>query len=200
MIRRRLQAAGTQGGFTLVEMMVAMIFIGVLFALFATVVSSALRHNDEVEEQTTLQAEARAAIDQVAQDLRAAYTGDEEVPPIESISATQITFLSANRSEPLHVRRVSYRLSAGEFQRAQAISNDTDGPPWDIPALGAWQTRVGAVVNATVFTYVDANGVTTADPAEVATVGIAVTVATATAPGRQYTYQSSVSLREGAAS
>jgi prepilin-type N-terminal cleavage/methylation domain-containing protein len=200
MIGPKLARARRQDGFTLTEVLVAMLFIGVLFAVFATVVSSTLRHNDEIEEQTTLQTEARTAIDQIAQDLRAAYTGDEDVAPIESLSGTQITFLSANRGEPLRLRRVSYRLSSGTLQRTQAISTDTDGPPWVIPALGSWQTRVSAVVNSTVFTYYDADGIATTEPDEVATVGLTVTVATATAPERQFTYQSSVSLREGAAS
>ena len=200
MIRRRLAPGRGQSGFTLTEMLVAMIFIGVLFAVFATVVSSTLRHNDEIEEQTVLQAEARASIDQIAQDLRAAYTGDDAVAPIESLSATQVTFLSANRTTPLHLRRVSYRLSGGTLQRRQAISSDTDGAPWVIPALPGWQTRVQRVVNSTVFTYYDDDGVVTNVPANVATVGITVEVATATSSTRHFTYQSSVSLREGEAS
>jgi prepilin-type N-terminal cleavage/methylation domain-containing protein len=200
MIRRRLVAARGQSGFTLTEMLVAMIFIGVLFAVFATVVSSTIRHNDEIEEQTVLQAEARGAIDQIAQDLRAAYTGDDTVAPIESLSATQITFLSPDRKTPMHLRRVSYRLSGGTLQRRQAISSDTDGAPWVIPTLPSWGTRVQRVVNSTVFTYYDEDGVVTNVPANVATVGITVTVATATSSTRQFTYQSSVSLREGEAS
>ena len=200
MIRRRLAPARGQSGFTLTEMLVAMIFIGVLFAVFATVVSSTIRHNDEIEEQTVLQAESRAAIDQIAQDLRAAYTGDDTVAPIESLSATQVTFLSANRTTPMHLRRVSYRLSGGTLQRRQAISSDTDGAPWVIPALPSWETRVQRVVNSTVFTYYDEDGVVTNVPANVATVGITVKVATATSSTRQFTYQSSVSLREGEAS
>jgi prepilin-type N-terminal cleavage/methylation domain-containing protein len=200
MIRRTLALARGQRGFTLTEVLVAMIFIGVLFAVFATVVSSTLRHNDEISEQTTLQAEARAAIDQIAQDLRQAYTGDEAVAPIESVSATQITFLSANRTEPMHLRRVSYRLSSGALQRRQAISTDTDGPPWVIPSLPSWQTRVSSVVNSTVFTYYDADGDVTTTPADVVTVGVTLTVASGSAPDRRFTYQSSVSIREGDAS
>jgi type II secretory pathway component PulJ len=180
-------------------MLVGMIFIGALFAIFAVVVSSAIRHNDEVTRQTTLQAEARGAIEQIAQDLRAAYTGDEDTPAIETMTSTQLTFLSADRREPLHVRRVSYRLSSGQLQRAVASSSNTNGPPWTIGSLSSWATRIDDVVSASLFTYRDEDGATTAVPADVSTVEISVTVATGTSPTRQFTYKTKVSLRTGEA-
>jgi type II secretory pathway component PulJ len=199
-IARALRAARRQGGFTLTEMLISMLFIGVLFGLFATVVGSTIRHNDEVTKMTTLQAEARAVLDQLAQDLRSAYTGDETVPEIESMSSTAITFFSPDRAEPFHLRRVAYRLSGGQLQRRQAISTDTDGYPWSIPALGGWITRLNSVTSTTLFTYKDANGNVTATPAEVAEVLMSVTVATTSSPSRSYTYSTSVTLREGSAS
>jgi type II secretory pathway pseudopilin PulG len=192
---RRLPRSRRDGGFTIVEMLIGMIFIGLLFALFATVVASALRHGDEVEKETTLQVEARAAVDGLAAELRQAYTGDDATAPIEALSASTLTFLTPDRQEPFHLRRISYRLQSGELQRALATSTDTDGAPWTIPALGAWHTQVGSVVNTTLFSYYDENGAVTADPAAVRTVDIVVTVATDTSPGRQYTYRTSVSLR-----
>jgi type II secretory pathway component PulJ len=194
-IGRVLRSSSREGGYSIVELLIGFIFIGLLFSLFATVVSSALRHGDEVEEQTTLQVEARAAVDTLAAELRQAYTGDDTVAPIESIGANTITFLSPDRQEPFHLRRISYRLQSGVVERAQAVSTDTDGYPWTIPALGAWHGKVGSVVGSTLFTYYDADGAVTATPASVSTIAIAVTVATATSPDRQYTYRTSVSLR-----
>jgi type II secretory pathway component PulJ len=196
MIRRRLTTASRQGGFTLTEMLVSMIFIGIMFAMFALVVSSTLRHDDEVREESTLQAETRGAIDQLAQDLRSAYSGDDSVAPIESIGASTITFLSPNRQEPFSLRRIEYRLNGGVLQRRMATSTDTDGYPWTIPALpSTWDSRVKWIVNSTLFTYLDTDGLATSNPADVARVTITVKVATPTAPTRQFTYTTSVTLR-----
>ena len=194
-MRLRLQALRREDGHTLVELLVAMIFIGVLFGMFALVVSSSLRHNDEVQEQSTLQTEARSAIDGLAADLRSAYSGEDGVAPIESMGAGQITFLSPDRAEPFHLRRVSYRLLSGKLERALATSTDTDGAPWIIPALGPYSKVAGSVTNTTVFRYFDANDAVTAVPADVARVEITLTVATKVSPARQYTYTSSVTLR-----
>jgi prepilin-type N-terminal cleavage/methylation domain-containing protein len=184
-----------QGGFTLVELLLAMGLIGVIFALFSVVVSSTLRHGGEVEEQTVLQHQVRGTVERLAQDLRQAYSGVEDSSPIESISASQIQFLSPDRQQPFHLRRLAYRASGTSFQSARAISTDTDGAPWDIPALGSWTTEFGSLVGTNVFTYLDENGAATADPAQVKTVVIQVTIATSTSPNRQYTYKTSVTLR-----
>jgi prepilin-type N-terminal cleavage/methylation domain-containing protein len=195
MIRRRLHVPHREGGFTLTEMLVTMTFLGVLFAAFALVVGSGLRHSKQVEESSTLQTEVRAAIDHLARDLRQAYTGDDAAFPIESISGTQITFLSPDRAEPFHLRRISYRLQNGELQRAEAVSSDTDGPPWSIPALGSWSTQAGSIRNSTLFTYLDEDGAATATASDVRTINMTVAVATLAEPARQSTYQTSVTLR-----
>ena len=137
----------------------------------------------------------RGTVERLAQDLRQAYSGVDDSAPIESISATQIQFLSPDRQQPFHLRRLAYRASGTSFQSAQAISTDTDGAPWEIPALGPWNTQFGSLVGTNVFTYLDENGVATAVPAQVRTVVIEVTVATSISPNRQYTYKTSVTLR-----
>lgn len=186
-----------EAGFTLIEMLTAMAVFSVLIAIFAMVFGSAIRHSDELEEQSGLQLEARAAIAFLSQDLRQAYDGDEDVltSPIESIGPTQITFLSPDRAVPFHLRRLSYRLNAGQFERAMATSSDTDGYPWNIPALGSYQGLVGSVVNVSTFTYKDAAGLSTNVPADVRTVHITLTLATDTTPARQYTYQTNATVR-----
>lgn len=188
---------GSEAGFTLVEMLTAMTVFSILIAVFATTFTTAIRHSDEVEEQTSLQVEARASIAFFAQDLRQAYDGDANLAtsPIESISATQITFLSPDRAVPFHMRRMSYRLSGGQLQRAMATSSDTDGAPWTIPALGGYKKLVGSVANGTVFTYEKADGTTATLAADVKTVHVRLTVATNTTPTRQYTYQTDATVR-----
>jgi type II secretory pathway component PulJ len=184
-------------GFTVVELLSAMTVFAIVLAIFAMVLSSAIRHSGEVEEQSNLQVEARSAIAFVSSDLRQVYDGDANVAtsPIESIGPTQITFLSPDRAQPFHLRRVSYRLSAGEFQRAMATSTDTDGAPWSIPVLSSYQKLVGSVVNGTVFAYKKADGTTATTPLDVKTLDITLTVATQTASSRQYTYKTSATVR-----
>ena len=196
-MNERLSTLGNEAGFTLVEMLTAMTVFSILIAVYALTFGSALRHSDEIEDQTSLQLEARAAIAFLTQDLRQAYDGDANLAtsPIEGISATQITFLSPDRAQPFHMRRLSYRLNAGQLERARATSTDTDGSPWVIPALGPYQKLVGSIVYATPFTYKDANGATTAVAADVKTVDVRLTVATNTSPNRKYTYQTDVTVR-----
>jgi prepilin-type N-terminal cleavage/methylation domain-containing protein len=188
-------AAPRERGFTLIEMLVTIVFVGVLFAAFALVVGSGLRHGKQVEEESTLQTEVRGAIDRLSADLRQAYTGEDGVIAIESISPTQITFLSPDRSTPFRLRRISYRLQNGTLQRALAVSSDTDGPPWVIPGLSGWANEAGSIVNSSLFTYLDAAGAATNDPAEVRTINVTVVVATVAQPTRQSTYETSVTLR-----
>jgi hypothetical protein len=107
-----------------------------------------------------LQTEARAAVERFAAELRQAYTGDEETAtfPIEQIGGTSITFLSPDRGQPFHLRRIHYQLASGRFERAAATSTDTDGWPWDIGALGPLQRLVGSVRNTPVLRYFDTDG------------------------------------------
>ena len=97
-----------------------MTVFSIVLASFSMVLSSSIRHSSELEEQSNLEVEARAAISSFAQDARQVYDGDGNLltSPIESMSSTQITFLSPDRQLPFHLRRISYRLSGGQFQRA----------------------------------------------------------------------------------
>jgi prepilin-type N-terminal cleavage/methylation domain-containing protein len=186
---------GRQEGFTLIELVEAMALLGILTATVAVVLTSLVRQSSDVHEQSVLQTEIRPAVDRLAQDLRQAY-GGEGVTPIETIGDTTLTFLSPDRAEPFHVRRVAYRVSGLRLERAVAASTDTDGPPWSIPALGAWEPQSEApVVNAVVFTYFDSAGATTTVAADVRAVGVRIVTELATTPGRQVAYETSVTVR-----
>jgi prepilin-type N-terminal cleavage/methylation domain-containing protein len=193
-LRRRTTC---EDGFTLVEMLSAMAVFSIVLATFSMVLSSAIRHSSEIEEQSNLQVEARGALSFVSQDLRQVFDGDGDLltSPIESMSATQITLLSPDRAQPFHLRRVSYRLSNGQFERALATSTDTDGAPWSIPALSSYRKLVGSVMNPTAFVFRKADGTTATNPIDVKTVDITLVVATKTSPTRQYTYKTSVTVR-----
>jgi prepilin-type N-terminal cleavage/methylation domain-containing protein len=202
MIARRLREVGRQDGFTLTEMLVSILVLGLLMACFSLVFSSALRHSDEIEEQSDLQAEVRPAIDRFAQDLRQAYSGNSATVAILSMSSSQITFYSPDRLTPFHLRKVSYRVNGGNFERALLTSTDTDGWPW-VGLSGTpsnWSTLAGSVVSASAyFRYYDVTGAelnpASANPADVRTVNLKLVIATNTSPSRQVTYETSASVR-----
>ncbi len=131
----RLRRIRTDDGFTLIELLTAMTVFAIVLGIFSMVLSSSIRHSGEIEESGALQAEARSAITSLSQDLRQMYDGDDNTltTPLESISSTQITFVSPDRAQPFHLRRISYRLLAGKLERATLTSTDTDGSPWVIP-------------------------------------------------------------------
>jgi prepilin-type N-terminal cleavage/methylation domain-containing protein len=190
-VRRR-----DQDGFTVIELVISMVLIGTIFSIFAVTMSSTIRNSSEVQEDAVLQGEVRATVDAIARDLRQAYTGNG-TPALETMTGTQIQFLSPDRQTPFHLRRINYKLSGNSIQRASATSTNTSLPPWTFPALGPYAKQVGSVVNSTVFTYYNS-----ADPpqqtavaADVASVAIKVVVATPQSPNRQFTYATSVALR-----
>ena len=191
-----------QRGFTLIEVLSAMAVFGIVLATFAMVMRTAIRHSGEVEQQSNLQNEARYAITSMSQDLRQVYDGDSNLTtsPIQSIFANQITFLSPDRRQPFHLRRITYRLQGTELQRATLISTDTDGYPWAgiSAAPTAFRPLVRNVVNAgtqPMFRYLDSSGAVTTVPADISTIELQVVVATKTSPTQKYTYKSSVTVR-----
>ncbi len=195
MTRLLLHRLRREGGFTLSEMLVVLAILGILVAAFTALLSATITHSTEIQEQDVTQTEVRAAVDRLAADLRQAYSGDSATAPVESATGTTIQFLSPDRVQPFHLRRIAYRLSGGVLERAIATSTDTDGYPWVFPALGPYGQVLGSIKNSTPFTFLDAANAPTTVAAAVRTVMITFTVATKSSPGRQYTYATSVTVR-----
>jgi prepilin-type N-terminal cleavage/methylation domain-containing protein len=197
MIARLIKRLSGEHGFTVTEMLVSIAVLGIFFAAFSTVVSSSITTSSQVQEEAVLQTEVRAAVDALAADLRqATNAGDTTLSRISTASSTQLTFLSPDRAQPMHLRRIAYQVTGGQLQRASATSTNTV-VPWAIPALGAWSTVARSLVSASpaVFTYFDAAGAATAVAANVSTVRIHVAVATAAQPTRQLVSDTRVMLR-----
>ncbi len=183
------------GGFTLVEMIAAIAVLSVLVAAFGELLSVTVARSGRSSEQSTLQTEARNALNVFAGDLRQALCNNT-TSPVTTSTATQITFTSPDRATPYHLRQVSYKLTGGNFQRAFATSTNTGGPPWTLPALGAFETQVGSISNANAFTYYDANNSVTTTPASVARVDVSLSIKPLGSPGDgTTTYTESVNLR-----
>jgi prepilin-type N-terminal cleavage/methylation domain-containing protein len=190
-------ALGGEGGFTLVEMIATIAVLSALMAMFAELLSVTVTRSGRSQEQSTLQTEARAALDTFASDLRQALCNNTTAP-VTTASATQLTFTSPDRLTPYHLRQVSYRLSGGNFQVATATSTNTGGPPWTLPALGPWTTLVGSVTNTSVFTYYDASTppAVTTTPASVARADLSLSITPFASPGDgATTFSQSVNLR-----
>jgi prepilin-type N-terminal cleavage/methylation domain-containing protein len=197
MIARMVRRAAGEDGFTVIEMLVSMSVLGVFFVVFATVVSSSIHHGSQIQEEAILQTEVRAGVDVLAADLRQATIADDTtLSRISTATGTQLTFLSPDRAPQMHLRRISFQVTGGKLQRALATSTNTT-EPWSIPALSAWSTVARSIVTTgtPVFTYFDANGASTSVAANVRTVRIRVTVATAMNADRQFTYDTRVTLR-----
>ena len=204
MTRNARLRVGRQDGFTLIEMLMALIIMGILTSAFGTVVTAMITHSTEITGESVLQNEARTSIDGLAREIRQAYIGDGS-NGIESISGTAITFDSPDSSTPFHLRRISYRLNAGSIERQLTTSTNTDGtvpgsgPPWTWGTVGPWVKVIEFVRNPSIFTgYSDYTGspqVTTNVAADVRAVAFNVVVATPGARGKQFTYAGSASVR-----
>ncbi len=205
MTTRTLNRLRLHDGFTLIEMLVVMAILGIVVSSLATVFSMAVRSNDQIRDQSTLQTEVRAAVDQLTRELRQAYSGDSTVP-ILTATGTALEFVSPDFQTPFHDRRIAYQLSSGAMQRAITTSTNTNGPPWNgwtwssfggIPA-SAWAQQVDHVRNTTLFTYYDSSGapLTGSFPlSSIDRVVVTVTVSTTEQASRQFTYSQSASIR-----
>jgi prepilin-type N-terminal cleavage/methylation domain-containing protein len=192
-VTRLLRVAGRERGFTLIELMVVMVVLGILGASFAVVMASTVTQSSSSQDAAILQHEARAAVERFASDLRQAYTGDEATYPIEAVSATSIQFLSPDRAEPFHLRRITYRVVGGRLERSQAVSTDTDGPPWQLSGSSPWERLVDRITTASPFSFFDAGDLQTSNRLLVRTVRLELTIKTG--GKRTATYGTRVTLR-----
>jgi prepilin-type N-terminal cleavage/methylation domain-containing protein len=185
-----------EDGFTLIEMLTALVVVGILMSAFASIVSAMVTHSTEITAESVAQTQARASIDELARDLRQAYVGDG-TSGIEAFTSSSITFDSPDRATPFHLRRISYRLSGGVLQRQLTTTTNTDGPPWTWGTAGPWVERVQNVQNATIFSgWSDfPGGAATSTASAVRAVTLTVTVAAPGSRGKQYTYAGSAGLR-----
>jgi prepilin-type N-terminal cleavage/methylation domain-containing protein len=199
--RRVLLRLREERGTTLTEMMAVLAILGLVVGAFITVYAATIRHSSRVEDENVLQTEVRSVVDTLAQEVRQAWTHEDDTAlpnPIVTANATQLTFLSPDRANPYHLRTISYRVNAGRLERALAVSTDTDGWPWAMPALGAWAPRVASVVanpgGLAVFRYQRQDGTTATTAAQVRSVIITVSLKskTSTAP---VTYSTRATLR-----
>jgi prepilin-type N-terminal cleavage/methylation domain-containing protein len=164
------------GGFTLIEVLVATSILGVVLALVFNALNGGVRQAADAQSRAQVEADVRVTTDAFARDLRQAYTGDSTTNRIAVMTGSQITFYSPDRQTPFHLRKISYKLNGTDLQRSITVSSDTDGAPWVFGTTNAFITQLQNVRNTTVFAYRDADGTATTDPASVSVVDLSLTV------------------------
>ena len=167
--RLRRTPGACQGGFTLVELLIAMVLVGVVAtAVYASFISG-VEASSSRDLQARTQNTARAAIDEFTRDVRQAVSPDGLIPPVAAApTATSIELwvnnnrsLTATTAAPVRVR---YRLSGTNFVR-QVLTGTT----WSAEDVLASGVANGSTA---LFTAVDINGAATVIPGAVATISL----------------------------
>ncbi len=152
---------GAEQGFTLVEVLVAMLIAGAVLAVATTVLTGASRSSDAVQRRTAALQQARIGLDTVVRSLRAqSCVPTDTTPrvPVIDATATSVTFfadLSGGADTPLR-RRVALDTDTGTLTESVWAAGDLDG-------TGAANTRVLArdiepVGSTPVFAFFAFNG------------------------------------------
>lgn len=199
MTRRCAPRHGEDGGFSLVELVVAMSVASLVLISLSVVFTAALRGSVDVQDKTTTNAEVRLAADVMARRLRVATPASATSPAFLTMTPGEVSFTASIQDEiwlatpgqaaqdpPLTT--VTYRL------------DETSGCLTETLAAAGTSPRTtcllrGASAASTVLTYYAAASgpATTAQPAAVRSVGLTISASTRGTTGRTAT--STVSSR-----
>jgi type II secretory pathway component PulJ len=158
---RRPPTDERDAGFSLLEVVIAASLLLVATIPIYRFFDSSMRQVTTVQQMIQEQANARNAITLLENDLRNAFTGATSLARVESITANSITFYTPDRGSPMALKKVSYRLNAGSFQRWVHMSSNTVASgtyTWSFPTTTsalAYNPLVKSVVNTTVFEFRD---------------------------------------------
>lgn len=176
---------GRTTGFTLVEMVVTMVVIGVLFAVASPIFSTALQSYAEGSARLQTLTKARYATERIARELREVTFNSAALPPQYSFTVLGSNLVTFVRNDNGTIRTVT--IAAAPPAVTLRYSNPVVNPP---PTL----TDELAAATDLVFTYYDRNGVLLGAPtgATVAAVQVSLTL---TKDGVAHTQQTRVTLR-----
>lgn len=207
----------SERGYTLVELLIVMPVLTLVLAGLGWALIDVVHTSAKAQEEATLQAQARAAVAAIADDVRSAFVGDGS-SPILVATPTALTVLSPDRyptvasgstETSFHLRQVAYSVSGGVLERQVLTSTNTypTAPPWTWSGSpGPWESLAGSVVNTDVFTYYNGTGAQASPPtplpfpvsassAGIRAVGIKLVLATSGPQGATFTVTDTVTLR-----
>ncbi len=149
-----------EGGFMLVELLAASMFIALIFGLCSALIVEFQRRDSTLMGQSVLASEARPALDTMAAEIQSAMcngTGISGTQPITNATATSITFTAPDMKTPYTMRQYTYTLTNGTLSR-QIVVGASSGGAWTFTGTPLIGQAVQQVTNATVFNYYDSNG------------------------------------------
>lgn len=215
-MKRRLRS---ERGVSLIELLVAMPIMLVVMGGLVLMLTHVMHWSSQTQEETTLQAEARGALDRLEAEIRGTFVGDGTNPVITATSTT-ITFdtpdtytttISGSTESSFHLLQVSYRISGGDLQRQYMSTTNTypGGPPWTWSnTWSPWSTEVGSVnsiTNTDVFSYYTAAGVQASpqtpltfpisDTSGIVAVGVKLTLSTGGSQPEHFTVNDLIAIR-----
>ena len=147
----------SEAGFLLVEALAAVVLVGIMFALFASLASVMSSRDATLTKQAYLSVQSRAGTDELTRELESAMCNGT-TQPITTARTTTVQFTAPDRQQPFHLQQFTYSLTNGVFTRTIAASTNTNGPPWTIGATGSAATIVDSITNPSVFRYYDSTG------------------------------------------
>lgn len=174
-------------GMTLVELVVTSALLMVLLIPMLRFFDGAVGGAAELEASTQRYGNGRATFDQLARELRQAYTGDPALAPVAVPDPQRLVFHSPTTESPFRLRRITYELAGSDLVRRVAWSSDTsaEARPWDLAADGPAAPVMRATTVA--FTPITASGTIRA---------IDVRVTSPNGDGRaERTFETTVTLR-----
>jgi prepilin-type N-terminal cleavage/methylation domain-containing protein len=141
----------SEDGFSLIELLAAMLLLGVLVGAFAGIFTMVQQRDNTLQGQSVLATQARPMVDAMATELESAMCNGT-TQPVTTAKGTQLSFTAPDRQQPYHLQQISYTLSNGVLTRQVAISTNTGGPPWTMgPAVTTG--TVPSVTNAVAFDF-----------------------------------------------
>ena len=155
------RAAPRDEGFSLLEVIITMAILLVASTALFGAFGSSTKQVTSVQGMVEEQAKARVVLSGLTSEFRNAFTGDTTVlNRVAAISATGVTFYTADRSTPVKLKKISYQLTTGTLTRSSTISTNA-GPPYDVwtfPAVGNALPVLKGVTNTTLFVFRDKAG------------------------------------------
>jgi Tfp pilus assembly protein PilW len=152
-------------GFTLVEAVIAMALLLLATVTIYTAFGRSGQEISVVQGMVESQADARGALAAMSAELRNAFTGVDTTNRIEALSATGITFYTADRDTPMSLKKVIYRVTGTTLERSVLEGTDTDASAtkyvWSFPGTPAtFKPVLTGLTNASgLFVYYGADNV-----------------------------------------